>query len=597
MFPTLLEDLDRAPPNQDLMCTDGNDTPPSSARFAAITPAMILANDQISSFTTPNLTTTTAVDEPGTLPRGPGGSTQEFEERGDAVRTQELNSHFPQTKAQEGQQQDSSFFSQTKCPTFYGCKRFVPTGPSQEGVTVAKSERGGLGLFATKEVKIMDHSVPGRMLTNHSSQNKMEDKMEISSQNINKMEISSAEYCNSESHVRYGSGGPGMLHHFSGHVTPGQQMGQHQSLSLSNPNTNIIFQDTPLFHIQHTPNKRCCSCCANCGRFVGGLGNQVETLFGGEDHFAPMITRIAPFVEKWEVEYYRKANVRYDDDSGAGDDSVAGGAGGGGNTSSDINGGGNTSSDHFNGIVNDIGNVKLGANINDIGNSNNTASLNSSTRAANSNSSYPVSSNTSPHPNEIISRCECGETYCNEECRKKAWEHSHELLCVANIVLTKDGDAENHPLFQFKMHAIEHCDTLLLCLQVYASILQHVRGKVVEQASTKANGSNKYSGQNGGNIAMQFCKPLIDELLSYVHDDFQVVCRPPADGRGKDEEFMTNTQWVVGRAYDLLGEYVRSEVIPKMVAGNNGCQELLQLLDMFPERTSAQKGEEGTGID
>ncbi|CAD7946505.1 unnamed protein product [Amoebophrya sp. A120] len=62
----------------------------------------------------------------------------------------------------------------------------------------------------------------------------------------------------------------------------------------------VIFQDTPLFSLQHTGNRRFCTNCAYCSRFVPCIGTQLESMFGDEPHFQPMLEKILPYVEKWQ---------------------------------------------------------------------------------------------------------------------------------------------------------------------------------------------------------------------------------------------------------------------------------------------------------
>ena len=59
----------------------------------------------------------------------------------------------------------------------------------------------------------------------------------------------------------------------------------------------------------------------------------------------------------------------------------------------------------------------------------------------------------------------CGELYCSEECRESSWLHGHRLLCVGRC---KD---ESHPLYQFKVLALTHCESFSLSAQIIAHII------------------------------------------------------------------------------------------------------------------------------
>lgn len=51
----------------------------------------------------------------------------------------------------------------------------------------------------------------------------------------------------------------------------------------------------------------------------------------------------------------------------------------------------------------------------------------------------------------------CGELYCSEECREQDFRTGHRLLCVGPLETTE------HPLYQFKMHALA-TNEVRLCL-------------------------------------------------------------------------------------------------------------------------------------
>jgi SET domain len=68
--------------------------------------------------------------------------------------------------------------------------------------------------------------------------------------------------------------------------------------------------------------------------------------------------------------------------------------------------------------------------------------------------------------NLIPCRQKCGEVFCSKECEQDFWL-CHEHLCTGPI------DDENHPLLQWKRHAIENNEIFLLVGDVVASIVAH----------------------------------------------------------------------------------------------------------------------------
>eukprot|EP00392_Amoebophrya_sp_AT5.2_P013781 g13913.t1 len=63
-----------------------------------------------------------------------------------------------------------------------------------------------------------------------------------------------------------------------------------------------VFFHVPEYTLQHTENRRFCVNCANCNKFVGGIGGQLEAMFGNEPEFDALIGKLMPFVSKWEKE-------------------------------------------------------------------------------------------------------------------------------------------------------------------------------------------------------------------------------------------------------------------------------------------------------
>lgn len=196
-----------------------------------------------------------------------------------------------------------------------------------------------------------------------------------------------------------------------------------------------IFEDNPLFVVQHIGNRRVVSACARCCAFVGSIQGQLEVMFG-ESRFGALQTSL-------------------------------------------VNGG----------VV-------------------------------------PRWQQTAPPEQRNIVKCSqgCGECYCSEACRDAHFQHSHNLLCTGPI------DREDHPLIQFKYHALEHADTLLLVAQMIAHLINRARAA-------------------GGGAAVT--QSLMAELMGFVHAPFRDACRAPP-GRAKDAEFYAHTDGLILKAATLL---------------------------------------------
>ncbi len=74
----------------------------------------------------------------------------------------------------------------------------------------------------------------------------------------------------------------------------------------------------------------------------------------------------------------------------------------------------------------------------------------------------------------------CGELYCSEYCRDSHWDcKGHKLLCTGHI---PDDDAEDHPLFQFKMYAVSTNEIFLMVADIFAEVCDNCE---VEMAAAK----------------------------------------------------------------------------------------------------------------
>jgi hypothetical protein len=80
----------------------------------------------------------------------------------------------------------------------------------------------------------------------------------------------------------------------------------------------------------------------------------------------------------------------------------------------------------------------------------------------------------------------CGELYCSEICRELHWrQKGHKLLCTGHI---PDEEAEDHPLFQFKMHAVSTNEIFLMIADIFAEICMYCEeqtesGKTTEESA------------------------------------------------------------------------------------------------------------------
>jgi len=148
----------------------------------------------------------------------------------------------------------------------------------------------------------------------------------------------------------------------------------------------------------------------------------------------------------------------------------------------------------------------------------------------------------------------CGEIYCSETCRAAHFAHSHNLLCVGPLT------DESHPLIQFKYHAIEHADTLLLAAHAIAHLLNRI-----------------CACGGGADVARRFQA----ELLCFVHAPFKDACRPPP-GRAKDDEFLRVTDGILQQASSLLRQALEPHApLEVQTLFEAGPAFLSELLGMF----------------
>eukprot|EP00397_Hematodinium_sp_SG-2012_P018141 GEMP01018570.1.p1 GENE.GEMP01018570.1~~GEMP01018570.1.p1 ORF type:complete len:483 (-),score=102.09 GEMP01018570.1:1094-2542(-) len=134
------------------------------------------------------------------------------------------------------------------------------------------------------------------------------------------------------------------------------------------------------------------------------------------------------------------------------------------------------------------------------------------------------------YDSEVV-RCTqgCGEVYCSTRCRADQFEHSHNFLCVGQL-------QENAPLMEFKYHALEYYETMLLAATIFANLINRTR-------------------------AGMDMRSMMQELLGFTQQPLEHACRAPP-GRPKDDEFMEHTQKVVETGFTLLRDHFNSLDLP-----------------------------------
>lgn len=82
----------------------------------------------------------------------------------------------------------------------------------------------------------------------------------------------------------------------------------------------------------------------------------------------------------------------------------------------------------------------------------------------------------------------CGEMYCSEPCREHSFSQYHHLMCVGQV------SSVNHPLYQFKQHALENNELFLLAGQLIARFISLwlENGKQGEVKAFQAQYLNKF---------------------------------------------------------------------------------------------------------
>ena len=87
-----------------------------------------------------------------------------------------------------------------------------------------------------------------------------------------------------------------------------------------------------------------------------------------------------------------------------------------------------------------------------------------------------ISANLHASVNMLPCKFRCGELYCSKRCLQVDLEkNGHIFQCTGPI------DDTNHPLFQFKLHAIETNEIFLLAYQVCCQIIQAYKSQLIDE--------------------------------------------------------------------------------------------------------------------
>lgn len=126
----------------------------------------------------------------------------------------------------------------------------------------------------------------------------------------------------------------------------------------------------------------------------------------------------------------------------------------------------------------------------------------------------------------------CGELYCCEECREQHWTvKGHRFLCTGHI---SDEEAEDHPLFQFKMHAISTNEIFLMIADMFAEIIAYCEMKK----------------ENDGTPVIDSAKEIISRYSSFVRKRWWDAVQAPKGQ--KPIKFKKTLQTLVSDTWDVL---------------------------------------------
>ena len=124
-------------------------------------------------------------------------------------------------------------------------------------------------------------------------------------------------------------------------------------------------------------------------------------------------------------------------------------------------------------------------------------------------------------------RYDCGQVYCSVECEADFWEARHQFLCTGRIGAEEEAEEgkmeahEQHPLIQFKQHAVTTNEIFLLVAEWLVGERNHFRSLTL-QLQSESDGNTVTTNQlhdnnNRSVVADVFCQ-------TNPYDDF---CREP----------------------------------------------------------------------
>jgi len=91
--------------------------------------------------------------------------------------------------------------------------------------------------------------------------------------------------------------------------------------------------------------------------------------------------------------------------------------------------------------------------------------------------------NNESHQNLASCRYQCGELYCSTQCEfDQILHHGHDLLCTGR--LSEEESTQNHPLIQFKIHAIQTNEIFLMVADCLATIIAQRRLQLLQNSTS-----------------------------------------------------------------------------------------------------------------
>ncbi|CAB9517987.1 specific demethylase 8 [Seminavis robusta] len=84
----------------------------------------------------------------------------------------------------------------------------------------------------------------------------------------------------------------------------------------------------------------------------------------------------------------------------------------------------------------------------------------------------------------------CGQVYCSNPCEQDFWEARHKYLCTGSI--QDDSKGTNHPLIQFKQHAIQTNEIFLLVAEWIVAEYT-IQQQQLQRNNSNSNSNNSYA--------------------------------------------------------------------------------------------------------